>query len=59
MKYTYFNAEVPPIYVVSQEEVSRVGWATADFEELHKVVLDTATVNLPSVQRTRWLKHTY
>lgn len=35
-----FDAEVAPINVVAEEEVSSIRWVAADFEELHEIELE-------------------
>lgn len=35
----YLYAEVSPIHVVAEEQIARLGWVAADFEELHQVVV--------------------
>lgn len=36
----HLDAEIPPIDVVAEEEVPRIGGAAADLEQLHEVILN-------------------
>jgi hypothetical protein len=38
-RYSYLNTEVATVYVVAQEEVARLRWVAADFEQLHEIVV--------------------
>ena len=35
----HFDTEIPPVDVVPEKEVASVGWFTANFEQLHEVIL--------------------
>ena len=35
----HLDAEVASVDIITQEEISCVGWAATDFEQLHKIIL--------------------
>lgn len=52
---TYLDAEVSSIDIISQEEVSCIGRATAHFEQFHQVIL-RGGLQITSARMTRRIR---
>ena len=41
---TYLNAEKTSVNIITQEQVSRLGWIATDFKQFHQIVVLTMNV---------------